>query len=159
MQLVIAVDTRHAMSRRHMIALLVVACGVLAGCGGATSKAPRYVAAANAICSAELRQLRALGQPSTPDQAISYLPKALTIISSETRRLATLNPPASNRPELTSALASERQLAAVLGRFLHALRSGTVELSTFSQVQTQSATLKSSLDAHFRQAGLALCTQ
>jgi hypothetical protein len=90
---------------------------------------------------------------------VSYLPKALMIMQRETNGLAALDPPASERAQVAAGLASARQLAALLRRFLHELRGGLVELSTFAQVQTQTGTYRADLDAHFRQAGLARCAE
>ncbi len=151
----------------HALTSLAVAVLPLAGCGGSSSSSsrgpgsspPAYVAQGNAICTQELARLNALTRPTTPDQAVIYLPKALRIMERETARLTALNPPASEPRELSAGLASARQLTALLHRFLDTLRGGLVELRTFGQVQTQSATLRADLDAHFRRAGLERCAE
>jgi hypothetical protein len=117
------------------------------------------VAAANAVCARQLAQLNRLAQPTTPEQAVSYLPQALTIMHRETGGLAALDPPASERAQVAAGVASARQLAALLQHFLHELKGGLVELSTFGRVQTQTGVLTAAIDAHFRQAGLVACVQ
>ena len=72
-------------------------------------------------------------------------------------RLSALEVPGSHKGELRAALGSVRSLGTVLGGFLHQLRAGTVELSTFEQVQSQSTTLRAQINGHFRQAGLNGC--
>jgi uncharacterized protein involved in exopolysaccharide biosynthesis len=156
----VAADRSHEMAERRSIVLLGVACvGLVAGCGGAASSTPKYVAAANAICTEQLAQLGRLPQPTTPEQAVSYLPRALAIMRRETTGLASLDPVGSGRAQLAAALADTQQLAAVLRRFLDQLQAGIVEINTLSQVQTQANELRSQIDTHFRQAGLARCAE
>jgi hypothetical protein len=141
-------------------AALALACAPLAGCGGSGSGQPQYVAAADAICSTQLAQLNRLPQPTTPTEAVSYLPEAITIMRRETAELATVRPDAAHRAQLADALAGARALAATLARLLHQLRSGTIlELSSFVQVQSQSEALRAQIDAHFRRADLARCVE
>jgi hypothetical protein len=156
------------MTRTNAPMLLAVAVLPLAGCGGSSSSSSSggsdsspsaYVGQGNAICTQELARLNGLTQPTTPEQAVIYLPKALRIMERETARLAALDPAAPGRGELAAGLASARQLAAVLQRFLNKLRGGLVEISIFAQVQTQSATLRANLDQHFRRAGLGRCAE
>jgi hypothetical protein len=147
------------MARTHSIALLGAACLLLAGCGGSGSSTPKYVAAGNVICAEQLTQLNRLSQPTTPEQAVTYLPQALAIMQRETTRLTALELPASKRAQFQAALAGTRQLAAILHGVLHKLHSGLIEISAFAQVQAQSDALKAQIDAHLRQAGLARCAQ
>ena len=65
--------------------------------------------------------------------------------------------PASKRRDLEAALSTGRQLGVILVRFLHQLRAGTYQLATFSQVQSQSVTLREQINVHFRKAGLTRC--
>ena len=145
------------MAKVRSIMLLGLLCGLLAGCGSSASQTPRYAVAANAICTEQLAQLHRLAQPTTLEQTVAYLPRALAIISRETSALATLNPTPSTRAQFTAALASSRQLAGVLTSFLHQLHSGMVQFATFTQVETQSSALREALDSHFRHAGLTRC--
>jgi hypothetical protein len=147
------------MARTHSIGLLGAVCLLLAGCGGSGSSTPKYVAAGNAICSEQLAQLNKLPQPTTPEQAVAYLPQAVAIMQRETTRLAALELPASKRAQFQAALAGTRQLASVLRGVLRKLRSGVIEISAFAQVQAQSDALRADIDAHLRQAGLARCAQ
>ena len=158
-----------------MIALLGVGCLLFAGCGGsASSSSPadsasasssgvsasssaRYLAAGNAICTKQLARLNKLAQPTSAEQAASYLPKALVIMRRETSELAALDPPVPVRAQVTAGLASAERLAALLHRFLHELKGGLVELSTFGRVQAQTGALRADVNAHFRQAGLTRC--
>ena len=73
--------------------------------------------------------------------------------------LAALEPPARQRAQLDAGIERTRQLAALLRGFLHELRSGIVEISTFARVQTQSDALQADIDARFRQAGLTACAE
>ncbi|MDQ6811340.1 MAG: hypothetical protein M3Z95_05530 [Actinomycetota bacterium] len=139
-------------------------CVLIAGCGGASStaagkpsRAPAYVAAADAVCVQAQAELHKLSEPTTPGQAVAYLPSAIAIINRETLRLAALDPLASRRGWFGAALSDARKLAGVLAAFLHQLRAGIVELATFSQVQTQSTTLRTEINGSFRQAGLSRC--
>jgi hypothetical protein len=164
------------MARTLVIALLGVACLPFAGCGGSAPSSPagsasssspvvsasesaRYMAAANAVCTKQLAQLNRLAQPTTPEQAVAYLPQALVIMHREMSGLAALEPPPSERAQVAAGEASVMRLAALLQRFLHELKGGLVELSTFGQVQTQTGALTAAVDAHFRQAGLVRCAQ
>jgi hypothetical protein len=142
--------------RRLTIAALSLAAGVLAGCGG-SGPPPRYAANGDAICARQLAALHRLPQPTTPEQAVSYLPHALTIMARERAGLQALAAPAGRRAALTAALSDSRQLAAILTHFLRHLRSGMVELDVFSQVQRSSDALRAQLDADFRHAGLGAC--
>jgi hypothetical protein len=164
------------MAKTLVIALLGVGCLPFAGCGGsasssspagsASSSSPagsasastRYLAAGNAICTKQLAQLNKLAQPTSAEQAVSYLPKALLIMRRETSGLTALDPPAPERAQVAAGLASAQQLAALLRRFLHELRGGLVEIGTFGRVQTQTGALRADVNAHFRLAGLTRCT-
>jgi hypothetical protein len=148
------------------IALLAVASVLLAGCAGSTpsshgsaSASAAYVARGEAICASELAKIDKLTRPTTPGEAVTYLPRVLRIMRRETRELVALEPPASQRAQLAASLEKTRQLAALLGRFLHELQSGLVEISTFARIQGQSDALKADIDSSFRQAGLARCAQ
>ncbi len=150
---------------------LAAACLLLAACGssspspstgssaGSQASATRYLAGANAVCARLLAKLDRLTQPTTAEQAVSYLPQALRIMQAENRQLATLDPPAGERPQLEAGLRSSQQLAALLRRFLHELQSGLVELNAFARVQSRSQALRADVDSHLRAAGLSSCTQ
>jgi hypothetical protein len=129
----------------------------LASCGGSNKQQASYVSRANAICRQALAELHKTPEPTTPAQAISFLPRAITIIEHQVAGLDALDVPASQRGHLQAALGSVRSLGTVLGGFVHQLRAGTVELSTFEQVQTQSTTLRAQINRQFRQAGLSGC--
>jgi hypothetical protein len=141
------------------IATLALSCAAFAGCGGGGSdaKEKKFIAAANAICAQELAVLNKAPEPTTPAQAIDYLPKAIGIIQHQSARLAALEVPASKRADLTAAVSTGRQLGDVLTRFLHQLRAGSFDLTTFTQVQSQSVALREQINAHFRKAGLSRC--
>lgn len=130
---------------------------ILAGCGGSNKQQARYVAHGSAICRQALAQLHSTPEPTTPAQAIAFLPRAITIIERQVASLGSLEVPASHQTELHAALGSVKSLGTVLQRFLHELRAGTVELSTFQQVQTQSNSLRAQINSQFRQAGLSAC--
>jgi hypothetical protein len=139
-------------------AALLCACAVLAACGGGSSaQERRYVAAGDAICARELAELNRVPEPTTPTQAITYLPRAIAFIKRESAQLAALSLPPSRRAPLDAALSAGSQLASALARFLQQLRAGTVELATFAQVQTQSTDLRAQMNRHFRAAGLVRC--
>jgi len=155
------------MRHRHALVLITFLCGALGGCGGsgtrpatqAAKSAPEYVAAANAICTRRLAQLNGLARPHTPEQALGYLPRAVAILHSESDSLAALHVPAGGAggAELDAALASTRELAGTLARFMHQLRSGMIDLSEFGAVQSRGIALHEQLDMHFRLAGLTRC--
>jgi len=152
------------MARRNATVGMVVACLLLAGCGGSSSSPgasapPAYLASANAICSVQLAKLNKLTQPTTPEGATSYLPKALVIMQGEETQLTALRVPADKQAQLKAGLASEGELANVLRGLLHKLRSGVVELSSFGELQARSDALNADVDAHFRQAGLERCAE
>jgi hypothetical protein len=152
------------MARSNAIVVMGVACLLLAGCGASRSSPtasapPAYLASADAICSEQLAKLNGLPQPTTPEAATSYLPKALAIMQGEQSRLTALHVPADKQAQLKAALASAGELADLLRGFLHKLKSGVVEVSTFGQVQASSDALKANIDAHFQQAGLARCAE
>jgi hypothetical protein len=148
------------MSRFATFAALALICAAAAGCGGSSgpsAQEKQFVAQANAICRQELAVLNKTPEPTSPTQAIGYLPKALAIIQRQSARLQALSVPASKRAELQAALASGRQLGTLLEGFLRKLQSGSFELATFTQVQSQSVTLREQINAHFRKAGLTSC--
>jgi hypothetical protein len=148
------------MTRFASAAAIVAICAVLAGCGGSSgpsAQEKQFVAQANAICAQELAVLNKTPEPTSPTQAIGYLPKALAIIQRQSARLEALSVPASKRGELQAALASGTQLGTLLEGFLRKLHSGSFELATFTQVQTQSVALREQINAHFRKAGLTSC--
>lgn len=147
------------MQAKRAAALLMLIPLLLAGCAGSTPPPPAYVAAADAICTAQLAQLNRLGQPTTPEQAISYLPQAVAIIGHERSGLAALSPPAGMRAEVDAGLAGQGQLAALLRHISDQLRSGLVEVGTFSRAQAEGDTLRADINAHFRRAGLAQCAR
>ncbi len=148
------------MARWTSIATLAVCCALLAGCGSSSPSAkPPYVAQANRICATGQAQLRRLSRPTTPEQAIDYLPAVLAIMHTESGQLKTLDPHPASAAELTAAVATMQRLATLLARFLHTLKTGIVELTSFAQVQTQGNVLRSQIDAHFRHAGLPACVQ
>ena len=148
------------MSRFASLAAIALICIAVAGCGGSSgpsSQEKQFVAQANAICAQELAVLNKTPEPTSPTQAVGFLPKAIAIIQRQSLRLEALSAPASKRAELQAALASGRQLGTLLAGFLGKLRSGSFELATFTQVQTQSVTLREQINAHFRKAGLTSC--
>jgi hypothetical protein len=152
------------MARRNATVVMGVACVLLAGCGGsssspAASAPPAYLASANAICSQQVGKLDKLPQPTTPEGATSYLPKALAIMQIEETQLTALRVPADKQAQLKAGLASEEELSKVLSGLLHKLRSGIVEISSLGELQTRSNALKADVDAHFRQAGLDRCAE
>ena len=118
------------MTRKQPIVALAAACLLLAACGSSTpssstgssagshASATRYLAGANAVCARLLAKLDRLTQPTTAEQAVSYLPQALRIMQAENRQLAALDPPAGDRTQLQAGLRSSQQLAALLRRFL-----------------------------------------
>ncbi|HXN39688.1 MAG TPA: hypothetical protein VN892_16765 [Solirubrobacteraceae bacterium] len=142
-------------------------CGALAGCGTsgthpatqASASVPAYIAAGNAICARQLAQLNGLARPQTPEQAIGYLPRAVAIMHSESADLAALHVPAggAGAAQLDAALASTRELAGTLARFLGQLRSGMIDLTDFGTVQSRGIALHEQLDRQFRLAGLPRC--
>jgi hypothetical protein len=148
------------MSRVASLVTLALICAAVAGCGGSSgpsAQEKQFVAQANAICAQELAVLNKTPEPTSPTQAIGFLPKAIAIIQRQSARLQALSVPASKRAELQAALGSGRQLGRLLEGFLRKLRSGSFELATFTQVQTQSVTLREQINAHFRKAGLTSC--
>lgn len=155
------------MARRRWIATFAAgcaalcACPLLAGCGAGSSSAspPAQIARGDQICATQLASLARLPQPTTPDQAVAYLPHLLSVLHTESAQLRALAPAAASQGELRAALTDSGGLAALLGGFLHHLKTGIVELSTFGAVQTQSSALRTQMDVHFRRAGLARCAQ
>ncbi|HTU79373.1 MAG TPA: hypothetical protein VMF09_11490 [Solirubrobacteraceae bacterium] len=157
------------MTRVNTIALGALACGLLAGCGGTTARAPRapagassprtlaYLARANRICAAQASRLERLPRPRTVEQTIAYLPTALAVMRAELTRLQAIDPPPGAGTRLNAAVQSMRELAALLARFLHELRYGTVALGELTTVQRQSTRLHAALDSRFRRAGLGRC--
>jgi hypothetical protein len=164
-----AADIWGVMAPPKLLVPIGAACLLLAGCGGAggsaaapstassASSSPTYVAAADAICSRQLGQLNKLPRPTTPEGALTYLPRALPIMRREVTALQTLKAPAREQAQFAAGLASARKLSTVLGGLLHKLHSGIVELSALTELQTQTEALRADLDAHFRSAGLAQC--
>jgi hypothetical protein len=148
-------------TKRGSTTALALSCALLAGCGGAgtgpSAQEKQFVAAANAICAQELAVLNKTPEPTLPQQAIGYLPKAIAVIQRQSGRLEALNVPASKRADLASAVGSGRQLGVILTGFLHQLHTGKYELATFAQVQSQSITLREQINAHFSKAGLTRC--
>jgi hypothetical protein len=152
------------MACRNATVAMGLACLLLAGCGSsgsspAASAPPAYLASANEICSEQLAKLNKLPQPTTPEGATSYLPKALAIMQSEHRQLTALRVPADKQAQLNAGLASAGELSNVLRGLLHKLSSGIVEIGSFGQVQARSQALKADIDTHFRQAGLQRCAE
>jgi hypothetical protein len=152
------------MARRNATAVMGITCLLLAGCGGsspspATSASPAYLASANAICSIQLAELNKLPQPTTPEGATSYLPKALAIMQSLQTQLTALQVPADKQAQLKAGLAAEGELSGVLRGLLHKLRSGIVEIGSFGAAEARSEALKADIDGHFRQAGLQRCAE
>jgi hypothetical protein len=151
------------MTRIHTLVLFSASLCALAftGCGSSSAPPPpAFIAQANAICRRQLTQLDRLRRPRTPAQAVDYLPPALVILHHETRMLAAVDDaPPPDRDKLTAALADTRRLADMLERLLGELRDGVVEFATLANVQTQSAALRTSLDARFHEAGLTDCNE
>lgn len=150
------------MARWRTIACIAASCLLLAGCGTsshAAPKAPPYAAQASHICASELSKLNSIVRPTTPEAAISYLPRAVAIMHAENAQLRALDPSSSAEGELSAALATSDRLSALLSDFLHHLKTGIVELTSFAQVQTQSNALRLQIDSHFRRAGLTACLQ
>lgn len=150
------------MRERAPVALLIAGVTLLCGCGGSSSSSAsaqmaRYVAAGNAICVKELTELSKAPEPTTPAQAVEYLPRDIAIIRRESDRLAALEPPAAKRPELDAVVARGRRLGTLLDGFLHKLKTEAIELTTLAEVQSQSDTLRSQINHDFQQAGLSRC--
>jgi hypothetical protein len=144
------------MERRCLTLFATVCCALLAGCGAGASHPP-YIAEGDAVCTAQLARLHGLTQPRSPEQAIAYLPQALSIMHGEAGQLAALDPPAPSGAHLDAALTETRELSSLLAGFLHELKTGVVELSTFAVVQSKANALRAQIDKHFRAAGLTAC--
>lgn len=166
----LAAETPGQMATRNVMALSLLACGLLAGCGATTPAVPTsptspasrgasYLAAGSAICAEQVAQLNRLPRPSTPEQTVAFLPPALAIMRHEVARLGALDPPGSGGVELAAALTSTRHLTTLLARLLHELRHGMVEFAALAKVQTQTAAMRAQVDARFRQAGLPRCAE
>jgi hypothetical protein len=150
------------MTRAPGIALLAAICGgLLAGCGGSSAPPPppAYVAEAKVICHTQLAKLNRMQRPSTPGQAVDYLPPALAIMHRETGMLAALDPPPADRAKFAAALADTRQLTAVLERLLRDLHSGMVEFPALAAAQTDAVSLRAQLDRRFHEAGVTACNE
>lgn len=150
-------DMEGDMARTLIVALVGVLALALTGCGDSTAQSSAYVAAGDAICTSQLAQLNRLQRPTTPEGAVSYLPQAVAILQRERGQLAALDPPSPMRAQFKAGLASQGQLAALLGHVYHHLETGLVEIGTFSQVQTESEALRADITAHLQRAGLARC--
>ena len=105
--------SRSGFVARTLGALTLVA--LLAGCGSHSKR--DFVASANAICAATVRDARELAPPTSGQVSdlASYLAKVVPIIQSEQRQISALPRPtqsASNSAELARYLAALRQSAA-----------------------------------------------
>lgn len=147
------------MRARRAITALALPAALLAGCGGSASPPPAYIAAGNAICARQVAAVNRVPEPSTPEGALTYLPRVLPIMRREYTQLAALEMPAPARAHLHAALASARQLSTLLDGFLTQLRHGIVELASFAQVSSQSKALGAELAAQFHRAGLSACSR
>ncbi|HYB24171.1 MAG TPA: hypothetical protein VED41_10260 [Solirubrobacteraceae bacterium] len=155
------------MAKTHqvLIASLLI-CALLTGCAGTSGRTPTtasgpppYVAEGNSICAAQLAPLRRLARPTTPEQAIAYLPSTLKVFRREVASLRKLDPPGAAHRQLAAALAGTDRLTALMARVLHELRAGTVEFSKLVDDRRRSVAMRAQLAAHFRQAGLTRCAQ
>jgi hypothetical protein len=148
------------MTRSPSIALLLVGCALLSACGSSSeSSSSAYVARGEAICAHARAELARYPRPTTPEQAIAYIPHALTIIYMQGAQLSALDPAPSKRSQLDAAIATDRHISAVLSHFLSTLKTGIVELTSFVQVQTQTNALHEQLDRQYRAAGLPTCAK
>jgi hypothetical protein len=146
-----------AMARTRVLALLGAGSLLVARCGASAPPPSSYLTAGNAICGAGLAQLNRLARPATPEAAISYLPRVLAIMERQRSRLSALTVPARMRAEFAAGLAGQGQLAALLRHVLRQLQAGIVEVGTFLRVESQSDSLRSEINRHFRDAGLGRC--
>jgi hypothetical protein len=141
------------------VALALIVAGALSGCVGShgAAKPAAYIAAGNAICRGQLARLGHVRQPTSTEEAISYLPSALGVLRADSRELASLDVPAAQRGKLDAALASSREMAALLTRFLHELNRGMVEFGQLAALQAKASRLRARIDLRFHEAGLSAC--
>jgi hypothetical protein len=142
---------------RNRVLVLLGTLVLLAGCGGSARAPGGYAASGDAICGAQLAQLSRLTRPTTPEGAISYLPRALAIMQRAKGELTALHPPAPVRAQFAAGLADQGQLAALLHRVYHQLETGLLEIGTFTHVEAETDALRADISAHLRRAGLARC--
>lgn len=100
--------------RSSRAAAAVVVILLLASCGSYTKRS--FVASANAICAATVRDTRDLAPPVSASMSdlAAYLAKLVPIIQSEERQIASLQHPTESRADrakLTTYLAALRQSA------------------------------------------------
>jgi hypothetical protein len=152
------------LEQHRMAGACLAVCALLSACGGSMPRAAfssaaagRYLSEGNHICATALARLDRTPRPRTVEQAIVYIPSALSAMRSEASALRSLDPPNNARTGLAQALASAHRLASVLGGLLHRLRHGTVEFDQMIAAQREGMTIRAQLDARFRQAGLARC--
>ena len=155
------------MARTRAITLLTAAGLLLTGAAAPpvsrrpTSPSPAFVAAADAICAAQLAQLNRLAQPTTAEQAISYLPQALSDHRARARQRSrrSTRPPASGPQFAARARRPRSSWRRSWGASCMNCGRGSSNSASFSRAQAESDALRADIDAHFRQAGLAQCAR
>ena len=85
---------------RHFPALCLLAAIVLAGCSRPETPRPEYRRLTRAICLDGVRQVRALPRPRSDAELITVLRRLQAINRRMTERIALLDAPEGQRPEL-----------------------------------------------------------
>jgi hypothetical protein len=110
-------------------ALATVLVLVLAGCGGDdTLSRDEWAARANAICLETLKQVEALGRPSTSDDYLRVTPKANELGRAAIERLRELNPPGEIEADSNAMIDGYENVVKqqdIVYRGLRAQRDGT----------------------------------
>lgn len=121
-------------SSRAVIAVAAVL--LLAGCGSYTKRS--FIASANAICAATVRDTRDLTPPvsSSMSDLAAYLAKLTPILHSEERQIAALQRPTespADRAKLMTYLAALRQSAGDFDALEAAARAGDRQALTSAE--------------------------
>ncbi len=147
------------MAMRIGATAVVAALLVLAGCGGGGGgerlSHDEYVAKADAICAALVKEQKTLPSPSSIAEIPGYVDQALPMVDSALARIRALRPPKELEEGVGRWLAATAETRDQLAKLRAAAAKG--DQAEVNTVAAKGTDLDSSRDAIAREIGLTTC--
>jgi hypothetical protein len=136
---------------------LVSAALVLAGCGSGALSISELRTDATRICLRAGEQTGALGPPSNPAVAASFLSRGIAVLRPELRALRALRPPGSGAEAYAHALSAFAGEVNALATAIAGLRGGADPVLAIQSLQRRLAPLEAAADGAWRLLRIPAC--
>ena len=141
------------------IALAVVITGLVAGCGGGSSRLSKadYAKQADAICAKYNAKIRALGRPTAVSGLPAYVDKALPLARKGDDELRGLKPPKDEERKAKEWLDQNDSVVGSMERLRDAAKKG--DRPGIQAALTEASSANRAANGLARRLGLNVCAQ